>query len=674
MSVFKVNFSLANYKDILPTPPTDYSEILNADKEIEDQFWSKLPYPLIISQEFILQEAKRIKQGVWILIKGVLLWIPGNYYFFLQYWNAAGRPPQFRLKRLKLVYEKIRVRNTPSYIGTYVIKNRKDGETLFSVCDGMWEVIIEEQKHGAIAMQSKTRDTVVGSCWKSLISGWNGLRPWFRDAFFSDFASGNNISEQLKFVRPANEADPSDMGKNVNIVYGPCVHNAFDAYADIIRLLLDEINKWVECHAYAAINNYTNIIMPGGERRGLFDIFSSPADFNGWHNDEAYALWKNSDPAFIDPETGATKSRIKRIYSNPLDGIEGFYDKYGDANPEAILKHILKERENTPKEQRMEKIRSFPLPRWEDGDFETPKEEELFGATESSNIWINLGGIQKRKIEIAKNKPSLVRYGVLNWPQNIPYSGVPVFVQADTMQFNDEDARFCESHSTVSRPEIIDIKTPPKLIQGVIGCDPYNAVNNTKNKLTQSIGAAIAGMFRDYTDPKFVEKPTLIYGARPWHKKIFFDDMVKMCVYTGFMMQYENSDGGAMEDYFRQEEMDSWMLDSRDGKMIETPHGVLQRKGDAPSGQGAKAFTNEIINLIDGYFSLPYNKDEAYLLEEFNFEEVLADVLSFSRENTQFSHFTMALGQYMIGKVKILFNKKRKRDNINNEMLNYSYS
>lgn len=676
---FKINFDIRDYTDILPPVPTDYSEVLNVDKEIKDQKWEKLSFPTIITRDFILQEAKRIKQGIWILIKGVPIWIPGNYYFFLQYWNAAGRPPQFRLKRLKAVYHKIRVRNNPRFIGTYVMKNRKDGETLFSVCDGIWEVLIEEQKHGSICMQSKTRETVIGSCWKSLVSGWNGIPMFCKESFFSDFASGNNIAEQLKFQRPANPNDPNDMGKNVNIVYGPCVYNAFDAYSDIIRLILDEVAKWIECSMFSAYINYKKIIMPGAERRGLFDLITSPADTNGTHNDEAYMLWQMSDGDKINTETDSTQSRLLRYYSNPLDGIEGFYDEYGDADPYQIYEHIMRERKSTPKDKLMGEIRGYPLPII---GTDKPNPEELFGATDTNSIWINKKGITDRRVTILEKKNSLVKYGILEWPNNIPDSGEPVFRQADTIMFNDDTARFCFSHlpttNNLSFDEYFQArKSPPaphpSLIENVIGTDPFNLRYGTKNQITGSQGAGINWKFRNLLAPDNLQYPTSAYLARPWHQSIYMEDMILWCLFTRSMLHYENKNTD-LEKYFEDRGYISWMLVDETAKVQETPDGQKVKRGSAPNGRAANDFMNNGISFINGVTNLPLTPEEKYLLDYFNIEEVLEDLLGFNKADTQKNHFTMAFIQALIGRNKLLFKKMRKKTNVNNSMIAHMLS
>lgn len=671
MNTFKVNFNLSDYKEILPTPPSDYSEILNSDKEIKDQVWARQPHPLIITNDLILQEAKRIKQGVWILIKGVLLWIPGNYYQFLQYGLAGGEDPQFRLKRLKSVYFKIGIRKDPRFIGTYTIKNRQDGETTMCMSDALWEVISGDLDTGLVGIQSKSREDSVNPCWFTLCSHWNAYPHFFKEAFYSHFTSGTNIAEKLKFSQVADPNNPNDRGKNVEILYGPAKHNAFDGKNNMRRCILDEVNKWPsDCSFKKTLSNYKKFIMPGKVRKGLFDILSSPADTNGVHNDEAADIWNDSDMDDIQYETGSTKTRIGRYYSNPLDGIEGFYDEYGDCDPQEIYEHIMRERKNVKKEDLMAEVRGYPLPIL---NTNIPDPAELFGSTNDSHIWINIQGIKDRKIELAKVKATKVVYGNLEWPNNNPDSGEPEFRQADRMTFDENDARFCLANNTDPKIELIDLHTPPKLIEECLGVDPFNLRYKTKSLITGSLGAGISWKFRDILQTGKINYPTLTYLSRPTHENVFFEDMIKAAIYRRAKVQYENSND-KMENYFEDRLFESWMIPSINAKPVEVNGEFKIRKGDAPSGKGATAFMNEGIGLINGVLNKPIKPDEQYLLELFNFEEVLDDIISFNKTNTQQNHFTMALIQALLGANKLMFQKRRTKDSVNNNVIEYVFS
>lgn len=668
-SPFRVKFNLEDYADILPPIPDNYSEIINSEiDDIYEQYWRLPDFPHIITFEFLQREVNRIKHGVWILIKGVLLWIPGNYYQFLVYGNANGDPPQFRLKRLKNIYLKIRVRKNPRFVGTYTIKNRQDGETTMAMSDSLWEVNSGELTHGMVAMQSKTRADVQNPCWFNLKMQWNGYPIFLKNELYSHFVSGNNIEQKLEFSEPPDPNDPKDKGKNIIITYGPSTHNAFDGKNNVRKMILDEINKFRECSFALTFTNYMKFMMPGKVRKGIFDIFSSPADTNGKHNDEAYQFWLDSNPDELT-KTGATKSRIYRIYSNPLEGIEGFYDKYGDADPDEILEHIETERNNKPKDKLMAEVRGFPLPI---KGTDLPNEEEIFGATDQGHIWINIEGIKKRKLELAKPlvKATKVVYGNYVWPNNIQDSGIPEWVTADKMCFDEYDARFCINDITGPKIELTDIHEPPKYVEECLGVDPFNLRYKTKNIITGSLGAGVSWRFRDILQLGKVDYPTLAYLSRPQHQDTFFEDMIKAAIARRAMVQYENSND-KMENYFETRQYDQWMIVSLNAKPVEVNGEFKIRKGDAPAGKGATAFLNEGIGLINGHTNKPRTPDDPNLLDLFDFEEVLDDVISFNKSDTQQNHFTMALIQALLGKTKLMFKKQRKKDTKNNMMLKY---
>lgn len=669
--MFKIDFDIHDYHDILPKIPDDYSLILNVDKDLKDQYWKKQIFPEKITEEFILQENNRIKLGVWILIKGVPIWIPPNYYQFLQYAKAGGAPPEFRLKRLKSVYTKIRVRKNPRFLGTYTIKNRQDGETTMCMSDLLWEVSSGELTDGMEAIQSMTREAAENPCWFALKSHWNGFPNFFVDAFYPHFISGKNIAEKMEFSERADPNNPNDQGKNVVIKFGPSLHDAFDGKNNMRRCVLDEVNKWKNCSFALTVTNYQKFIMPGKVRKGLFDILSSPSDTNGKWNDEAYQFWKDSDPNEIQ-DTGSTKSRILRHYSNPLDGIEGFYDEFGDADPQEIYEHIIRERKKKSKDQLMAEIRGYPLPK--KGTSE-PDEEELFGATNDTHIWINLAGMKARKEELSKPfvKATKVVYCNLEWPNNNPDSGEPEVRVADKMCFDEIDARFCLSETESPKIELPDLRIPPKLVEECLGVDPFNLRYKTKNLITGSLGAGVSWKFRDLLQSGKNNYPTLTYLSRPTHENVFFEDMIKAAIYRRTMVQYENSND-KMENYFEDRFYDKWMIPSINAKPVEVNGEYKIRKGDAPSGKGATAFMNEGIGLINGVMNTPATPDQEYLLELFNFEEVLEDLLTFNKTDTQQNHFTMALIQALLGANKLMFKRRRKKENVNNNMIDYTFS
>lgn len=651
--IFNIDFDMEVYvnKGIIP----DVDEYLEHDEILymeeynkngpENCYWRREPSPSIITREYMQREARRIlRTGVFACIKDEIVWIPPNYYAFLQYFDTAGGEPQFRLKRLKHVYYKHEVRSKPFAIGTYTIKNRQDGETTMAVADALWEAADGNMTKGSIGMQSKDRDTVKDSCWRTMIMGWNSYPEWLKNMLYSDFASGDKVAEQMKFIR---EKTDSDEARDILLKFGPSVHNAFDSMNNMRRCILDEVNKWEGCSFYDTFINYKKFIAPGITRKGLFDIFSSPADKNGRWNEEAHDFWKQSDPDDLD-EMGNTKTGVWRYYSNPLDGVEGFYDKYGDADPERILEWIMKERKNTKPEKLMGEIRGYPL-----------NEEEMFGATDSGLMWDNHEGIAARKIFLLNRR---FKDGVTKEPVKIYgnlervdgyIDGEVVFRQADVNNFDVEKARFAFSYLPQNKQPLDNVKKPPAYVESCLGIDPMNLRYDTKTG-KKSMGAAVAHKFRDVFQTGVNKRPTMTYCNRPHHQDIFFEDMIKAAIFTRSLVQYE-SRSDKLANYFEDRGYFDWMLP----EIGAAKNSV--RKGDAPSGKGA--FLEEGMGLINAYTGLPLNpEDDEYLLNNVWHLELLEDITEkFDPKDTHKADLTMAWIQALVGAVKIMHKLKSKK-------------
>lgn len=466
---FKVKFNILDYKDVWKTAPTRLEEIINWDKPPEECVWKRV-VPDVVTERYKQQEVTRIlKTGVWIFIKEMPVWLPPSYYFFLQNFRMGSGYPEFRLKRLKQVYHKLRVRNNPRAIGSYTIKNRQDGETTISMSDVLWESAIGNMDFASVGIQSKTRDTVMNSCWRVLTMGWNSMDKWVKDILFADFASGDKIAEKMKFVSTATD---THQGRDILLTYGASGHNVFDSMNNMRRCVLDEVNKWEECSFYATFLNYQKFIAPGTERKGIFDIFSSPADTSGKHNDEAFEFWKGSNPDELT-EAGSTKTRVFRYYSNPLEGIEGMYDKWGDADAEDIYAKIMQDRKSIPKEFLMSEIRALPL-----------NEHEMFGSTDQVRIWDNTEGIAERnilllgsKVKDTKTNEPITVYGIHEWKDGVVDSEV-VWRMSDATEFNVDNARVCYSYIPLEhekdplKRDSDGIPMPPIIVGNSLGIDP----------------------------------------------------------------------------------------------------------------------------------------------------------------------------------------------------------
>ncbi len=263
--IFKCGFDIADYKDVLPNVENyckqDY--ILNSDDwskgNVDSCVWKKYIPTLdeINSPAFREQEARRIlKTGAWACISEEIVWIPPSYYFALQYGKVGEEDLEFRLKRLKHVYFKIKARNNPRCKGTLTVKNRADGETTMSIIDAFWECLEGNMNSGQIGIQSKTNEDAKNPCWYTIQILWQNLPQWLKNDLCSDFDSGDNIEQKMKFMRDADE-EKGTKARNILIKYYPSVYNAMDGKHNMKKCILDEVCKWNVPNAgfYATYNN-----------------------------------------------------------------------------------------------------------------------------------------------------------------------------------------------------------------------------------------------------------------------------------------------------------------------------------------------------------------------------------------------------------------------------------
>lgn len=664
-NTFKVGFDILDYVDILPSfkgyengeDGLDGDVLINSENYNEDECVWHFEEPLIITQDYIRQEVKRVlKTGVWIIIKSMQVWIPPNYYFFLRYFRTGGERPEFRLNRLMSIYETIRVRKNPNALGTLTVKARQIGETTMQMSDLLWEAA--SMDFGMLGVQSKTRQTVIESCWRTLTMGWNGIPQWLKNAIFPEFSSGDAIATTMRFVSKSTD---NKQGKDVLITYAAGSHNAFDSVNNMRSIKLDEWLKWKETSPYATFLNYEKFIATGKIRKGLFSIFSSPADMETPYIKETYDFWVGSDPTKLN-NLGTTSTRIFRQYTSPLTGLSGYYDKWGDADANEIYDFIMNQRKSVPKAYRMGEIRAYPL-----------TEEEIFGSFDSGGeYWANHKGIVQRKTETLNirfkdeitKEPSRI-YGNLEWRDGIRDSDVD-FRPADKENFDVIDARFCVSYFSNKKETLIKNNDGrwkiPKLPESCLGIDPIDKRHSVPNSKGFSDASMTCWKGLDYYDTGIVKCPTLFYMCRPDHADIFFEDAIRAAIFTRSMVQTESVNSKII-DYFEDRGYLDWMLSKRGESRTS------KNKGDSPSGRGI--FMSEMKMIIDTITNTPLNEGDPYLLEKFWFPELLSDLANFNPKETHANDATMSFGQSLMGMLKMLEKKVRERSRVNDEMIGF---
>lgn len=664
---FTVDLELDKYKSLFPPmPPSE--EIINYNADIGDCVW-KRQIPDIFHFAFWEKEKVRLRQGVWIIIKDTPLWIPPNYYHFLENGIAGTGAPEFRLKELKNNYYKLWVRANPRATGTFDIKNRQDGRTTRVISDSLFEFQDGVNNHGQINIQSKTNSDGERPCWSTVKSQWLNYPKWLKTALYPDFASGNNIETQLRFTREETEIKgvrgdkiikPS---RNLFMSYYPAVFNAQDGSSNVLKCIADEFCKWIVCSPSKFITNSKQFMQVGATRKGLYEIFSSPADFYHKNVDDVFKIWENSDPSKLD-QFGTTKSGFFRYHSNPLDGIEGFYDKYGDVDPNQIYEHIMYLRGKADKDEELGEIRANPMTL-----------DEMFGSYDTNLYWDNIEGIKQRKTFIVntiyKDEETLEpKYQWGNLEMSPGLNGQPEvnFRPNERNEFDMKTGRFCFSELPEYEP-LKDNSEPPAFIEGCIGVDPYHLGKNGKLLSRRSQAGTVGWKFRQLAVDSFVPRPTFIYNCRPPHIHTFFWDMIMAAIFTNSMVQYEKT-SDEMERFFDDNGYGEWILNSTTSKRSK----AYKTRTEIGRGKRGGAFMIDVKSIVNILTNTPVNPDSPYILDQFWFEQLLQQLIDFNEDDTSKYDLVMGLFQAVYGALKILNVKVKEGSNISKLMIEYFMS
>ncbi|MEJ7830939.1 MAG: hypothetical protein WKF91_22225, partial [Segetibacter sp.] len=256
------------------------------------------------------------------------------------------------------------------------------------------------------------------------------------------------------------------------------------------------------------------------------------------------------------------------------------------------------------------------------------------------------------------NKEPIVIRGKLEWRDGVVDNPNGVdFRQADLHEFDVNTARFAFSALPKNTEPLKNIFHPPAYVERVNGVDPFGKRFAGKQP---SKGAGVIYQFRDMLETGINKMPIGLYLNRPYHEDIFFEDMLKACLFCQSPLQFENNHD-RIGGYFTDRGYKSWVLPSigeRSGS---------DKLGDAVTARGK--FMDEIIGLINAAVNIPVNQEEESGLERIWFIELLDDLLKFNLKDTHENDATMAYCQALMGAAKLLFQKQRKTSSFNGAIL-----
>lgn len=479
--------------------------------------------------KYILDEWERVKNGFWMFIKGKQYFIPGHFYFYLQYWSLKGNLPEFRMRDLKFFTFWWMVKYDKDCTGFNYPKHRQEGATSKVCCIRYVEAILTA--HGVFALQSKDEDHAEEVHRVHMELHWNDMPFWFKPVFNGN----NNSTSSIEFTSPKAQSNP-DFGAaalNSVIIYTSSDENALDGYTPLIFVHNDEVGKTTKADIHVRYEVQKLAMYDNSKLtiHGKCINTSTVEKMEKGGGQIFYNLCKDSD---YHKRSGnnRTTTWLYTLFIPAWDGVQ--VDKYGFSDKQFATQDILNQRVALAEAGDIDKLidytRAFPL-RYRD-----------CWRISQKDCNFNLQIIQDRLDEFFGVPNKFVRYGNFEWKDGIEDSTV-VWKDLDpthkdckfTVSYLIEDPRMANRQSRTRE----GVRFPTNTNQFCAGADPYKFDKTKTNK--KSKGAGMVYRRRNHAidpvgkDPRkwVTDRFCCSYNFRPKSKRIYGEDMIKMCVYYG---------------------------------------------------------------------------------------------------------------------------------------------
>lgn len=483
-----------------------------------------------------IQEFERIHNGHWIFINGKAYWLPGAYYFYLNYWWVGDAVPEFRYPDLELMWLWDHVDKSPTWLGVIYITMRSTGKSYLGGAINYHKAITKREARTGI--QSKTGEAA-GSFFREKILIPVSKLPEFlrginRDMFLGDTTGSSNIS----FSPPAKKKIP-------NKVYNMMKKKALYSWMDFLSTIWsaydgqslsfyfgDEIGKWVEENIFKTWGTIFNCLWRGNKKRGSA-LLTTTVEKMELGGENCFKVWNASDMSTY--LHGRTQSGMVQYFRGALDAT--FFDEFGFPDRQQAKEYHDGERQKRQHDQ-------ADLVKYKQQNPYTV--EEAFWVTSSTCIYNQEILLTSRdRIIYTKNQ---VRTGRIEW--------VPGKIDKEA-RFVDDDAGFW--NITFTNFEYNQVRTneghkktftPLANHKRIMGIDPY-ASEDLADEDAGSDGAAAVYNKHDINIPEeFCDTFIADYLGRPKDPFVFYEDMIVAAFWFGCAMFIETNKSN-MRDYLK---------------------------------------------------------------------------------------------------------------------------
>lgn len=329
--------TLSGLKIQLPKKPRK-DKILFSDLPKKEQYWRRQEVPKNITpdnqelfNEYILEEFRRRREGIWFMNNGEAVYLTGNMYFALQWCQMFDNRDymDFRYAQLHMFYHLEACILDPRCFGQIFLKSRRTGFTyaVLAILMNMSTATC----NGKYGMTSKS-GTDVQEVWEKYSYMFLALPFYFRPVV----RGKEDSPSELYFGKPSNNSKEAKKARDTGVMdylntvidHRPTLNGSYDS-VKLNGYLGDEAYKWTKPNDYIVhLGMIKPTMVPNGTVVGKAFIGSTMGAMNQG-GEQGVELIKASQVEDRDPVTQQTPTGLYFHFLAAQDNMEKYTDKYG---------------------------------------------------------------------------------------------------------------------------------------------------------------------------------------------------------------------------------------------------------------------------------------------------------------------------------------------------------
>lgn len=619
----------------LPDMP-DKKDIVNYGRPISEQIFRKTKIPEGLhhmdedeKEAFIEREHHRRLHGMWFYIKGEPIYIPGLFYYFMNYWvTQAGDETFFRIGDWKFFIIWMHVVLSDHIHGLVDFKCRRIGDTEKALC--MVYEYASRVKNTINQMFDCRVETDIKETFARLKFAHQNM-VWF----MKPVAKDDDPGKTLDFRFPNKKIDVSnsyidEKGVLKNFDYEYPQNGSKISYGTnpgepdgkrIGRLYVDEFGKMNQVNprelwkvGRKALDDDARGMIIG---KGLFT--STIEDLEGGKALEmAKYFWKNSDPSIVN-DKGQTTTGLIRIIRSVLDREE--LDRWGFHKEDLILDKIKKQREFLTKNKNWSELIDYRRQN-------CLTIQDIFSNISKGSPF-DIEKINSRHNELTFDLTDGYVRGNLEWVDGIkPIAGDPMGTNKNCRVYfepNDEGRWYISKHpkdyglEENKQKSFARVPMPGNTRQFSCGIDPVSYKENLENDEKSLSGLSIkrnldlridnpnnTDLFDVNGDPidggRFFKtnRYCCVYLYRHKNPNDNYDDWLKSVVYYGCDFLIEKNHSGGFYSYLDTLGFIEYYMDKSG---IANYKGQQEKLGYTATEKAVETYFSAIGSLVSQYWN-----------------------------------------------------------------------